>query len=267
MLNHTSPLALHIAHNVSLIILSIVFLPISLAVLFASYSLRLIPSNSQNGRRKALPSHERKTVFVTGISNYKGLGIARTFYLSGHRVIGAVFEPDNVPIVGRCSCALSACYLIQKPDRDSKGISSYISNFLYLVEGEKIDLWVNCSSAAVAIEDSLAAEKIEEATKCRVIQFNSKITKSLEEKYAFIEKTMSLEFAVPETYHITSSNALTDILEKVRDKKYLLTSISEDNPAREDNGQHSTSRLSKSQTEGPGLYSDISPEISTVLPP
>ena len=234
MENGSSSPVLQIAQNASLIILSLLFLPTNLAILFFSYVCRLIPGSFLLRRRKTLPSHQRRTVLITGVSSAKGLGIARMFYLSGHRVLGADFQADNVPVIGTFSRALSACYLLHKPKPDSIGVSSYISNFLYLIEGEKIDLWINCSPATVAIEDSLAAEKVEHATKCKVIQFNSEITKSLRENHTFLEKSKSVGLPLPKSHQIISTETLSEILEKAGDSQYILKNASEDSLTQND---------------------------------
>ena len=121
----------------------------------------------------------------------KGLRIARAFYQTGHRVLGADFESSSVPVSGRFSRAIDKFYRVSEPStRD--GAPQYIRDLVYIVEKEEVDLWISCSGVASAVEDGQAMELIERRTQCKSIQFDVKTTETLHEKDSFIKYTESL---------------------------------------------------------------------------
>ena len=234
MLNKNSPKFAHIAQNASLIFISLLFLPLDTFVLFLSYALRFFrPSNV--ARRKALraPDFYPKTILVTGVGMSKGLAIARAFYQAGHRVIGADFEPNRVPVNGRFSVAIYRFYKLSKPD-DVNGASLYIRGLLDIVQREKVDLWVSCSGVASAVEDGQAMETLERKTGCKAIQFNVKTTATLHEKDTFIQYTREIGLPVPETHNVMSRNEVHQVLNKAKKKHYIMKSVGVDDAVRGD---------------------------------
>lgn len=121
----------------------------------------------------------------------KGLRIARAFYQTGHRVIGADFEPHSVPVNGRFSMAIANFYRVSKPSA-RYGAAHYIRDLVYVVEKEEVDLWVSCSGVASAVEDGQAMELLERKTNCKSIQFGVETTKTLHEKDKFTTYTEAL---------------------------------------------------------------------------
>src|SRR2546429_4495707 len=84
--------------NASLVTASIAFLPLSSSILAFSYVCNiLIPQNGLRGKIRSSPRFRPKTILVTGVGTAKGLRIARAFYETGHRVIGADFQPFGIP--------------------------------------------------------------------------------------------------------------------------------------------------------------------------
>jgi hypothetical protein len=116
----------------------------------------------------------------------KGLKIARAFYQTGHKVIGADFEPYSIPVNGRFSRAIDKFYRVSKPSAQY-GAAHYIRDLVYIVEKEEVDLWVSCSGVASAVEDGQAMEVLERKTTCKSIQFDVKTTATLHEKDSFIK--------------------------------------------------------------------------------
>jgi hypothetical protein len=180
MLHSNSPAILHTAQSIFLILLSITFLPFSTSILFLSYAVRPFVKHDALRRHLQRSPHFRpKTV------------LARAFYETGHRVIGADFEPYGIPVSGRFSRALAKFYPLSKPSAQH-GATRYIRDLVYIVEKEDVDLWVSCSGVASAVEDGQAMEMIERKTKCKSIQFNVETTATLHEKDTFITYTESL---------------------------------------------------------------------------
>jgi hypothetical protein len=213
MLDADSSPLLHAAQNLGLILLSITFLPISTSILVLSYAVRLFAKG--NGVRRRLqrsPDLHSKTVLVTGVGMAKGLRIARAFYQAGHKVIGADFEPHSIPVSGRLSRAIARFYGVSEPSA-KYGATHYIRDLVYIVEKEEIDLWVNCSGVASAVEDGQVMELLERRTSCKSIQFDVKTTGTLHEKDTFIHYTESLGLVrarpvAASIHELTSSNSL-----------------------------------------------------------
>lgn len=192
MLDANSSPILHSAQNVGLILLSIALLPLSISIVILSYAVQLFVN--ENGLRRVLRHSQHfqpKIVLVTGLGMAKGLRIARAFHQTGHRVIGADFEPHAIPVSGRFSKAIAKFYRVSKPST-KYGTAQYIRDLVYIVEKENVDLWVSCSGVASAVEDGQAMELLERRTNCKSIQFDVKTTGTLHEKDSFIHYTESL---------------------------------------------------------------------------
>ena len=238
MLTRDSPRSHHLIQNASLVFTSLVFLPLSTFILLLSYAIQiLVPSQDVSHRRRRIrrsPHFYPKTVLVTGVGMAKGLKIARAFYETGHRVIGADFEPHGVPVNGRFSKALSNFYRLRKPSAQH-GAALYIRDLLDIVHREKVDLWVSCSGVASAVEDGQAKEIVERKTSCRCIQFDVAMTSTLHEKDSFIRYTEKLGLPTPETHEVTSRQAVHMVLNegKRRRKQYILKSVGMDDSSRE----------------------------------
>ena len=244
MLTADSPASLHLLQNVSLIALSLFFLPFSTVILLLSYPLYfLFPHHGLLIRRRNQRSSgfRPRTILVTGVGMSKGLALARDFYLAGHTVIGADFEAHSIPACGRFSRSLQRFYALRKPEADDvTGVVRYIEQLLRIVRSERVDLWVSCSGVASAVEDGQAKEIIERKTDCRAIQFDVRDTATLHEKASFIHHTESLGLPVPETYDVQSRDAVHKVLngrspskEVTRRKKhYIMKSVGVDDAQR-----------------------------------
>lgn len=164
----------------------------------------------------------------------KGLKIARAFYETGHRVIGADFEPYGIPVNGRFSKALTKFYRLQKPS-SQHGAALYISDLVDIVRREKVDLWISCSGVASAVEDGQAKEILERRTNCKCIQFDVAMTSTLHEKDSFIRYTEKIGLPTPETHEVTSRAAVHNVLQEGgrRKKQYILKSVGMDDSSRE----------------------------------
>ncbi|XXG94486.1 hypothetical protein Hte_000743 [Hypoxylon texense] len=164
----------------------------------------------------------------------KGLTLARSFYLSGHRVIGADFEAHNIPCSGRFSRSLSAFYRLPEPNTD-EGRKTYIQCLTQIINTEKVELWVACSGVASAIEDAQAKEIIEQETNCKCIQFDVQTTSTLHEKGAFMDECKRIGLPVPETHEVKSQRDVLRVLSKARPKqKFILKPVGTDDRHRGD---------------------------------
>ncbi|OTB06742.1 hypothetical protein M426DRAFT_50096, partial [Hypoxylon sp. CI-4A] len=149
-------------------------------------------------------NQNQRTILVTGVGMAKGLNIARSFYLSGHRVIGADFESPNIPCSGRFSRSLSTFYGLPKAYQDDDA-KLYAKRLVDIIKNENVELWVSCSGVASAIADARAKELIERHTSCQCIQFDVQTTSKLHEKGSFMKECKELGLPVPETYEVNST--------------------------------------------------------------
>jgi hypothetical protein len=162
----------------------------------------------------------------------KGLFIARSFRKSGHKVVGADFEPHSLPVCGRFSTSLHRFYRLPSP---SAGTEAYAKKLLEIIKNENVDLWVSCSGVSSAVEDGLAADAVEEGSKCKTIQFGAALTQTLHEKYSFIEHTKALGLPIPETSLVLSVEQAMEFLNSRRQgKRYILKSVGVDDSVRAD---------------------------------
>jgi hypothetical protein len=241
VLDGTSPVLYHRLQNVSLILLSLVFLPLNTIILVLSLLVnKVFPNKVQQQRNSIRQKHAFKprTILVTGVGMTKGLSLARLFHLTGHTVIGADFvSPDTPSPCGSMSVSLSRFHRLQKPDAKS-GPDPYIHSLLRIIQSENVDLWVSCSGVASAVEDGMAAEIVAVRTGCGVIQFNVATTQVLHEKHSFIERTRSIGLRIPETFEITEREQVERILRGVAkeriERKFIMKTIGMDDSVRAD---------------------------------
>ncbi|KAI9840264.1 MAG: hypothetical protein M1837_001799 [Sclerophora amabilis] len=253
----------HVLQNASLILLSIIFLPLDTSILVLSYGVRIIRSKDvARDQIRASPTFCPRTILVTGVGMSKGLSLARAFYEAGHHVIGADCEPNGVPVNGRFSRALLRFYPLTRPGGEG-GATSYVQDLLSIVRKEKVDLWVSCSGVASAAEDGQAKEEIESQTACMAIQFDVKLTTTLHEKHSFIEYTASIGLNTPETHHVSSRASAHKVLNNAIEKRYIMKNVGVDDASRGD--MTFLPRPTLSETYHHLLSMDISPQNPWVL--
>lgn len=211
MLNGASPPSLHFLQNIVLIIITLIFLPLSTAILFLNFVGQFLFSSVNESRRRIRrrPSFRPKTILVTGVNMNKGLALARAFYKAGHDVIGADFEHYDIPIPGRFSRSLRKFERLPKPVQKDEG-AAYFDTLVRIIQREQVDLWVNCAGLFTAMEEAQAKEVIERRTRCVAIQLDVATTSMLHQKHIFLQRTQELGLPVPETHHVTSK---TDVLQ------------------------------------------------------
>ncbi|CUS10067.1 unnamed protein product [Tuber aestivum] len=226
-------LAAHIFKNLSLILLSNLFLPISTLVFLLSLLKECIrPSTGA----AVLPPGRRKTVMINSLAMTKGLSLARSFYLAGHRVIGIDVARGGAISSGRFSRALDAYYLVDSPvSEEGGGQQRYEDALLDIIKRESVDMWICVSDEASTVEDAVAAERIRWETGCVVFQSLPETCRTLHHKHLFTQHTDKIGLDTPETVCVTSQDeALRFIKAKVLNgKKYTLKSITLDDAARQ----------------------------------
>jgi len=233
---HKMPLALttshslpaHVFKNLSLILLSGVFLPISTVIFLLSLLKECIrPSPAA----QLLPPEKRKTVMISSLEMTKGQSLARSFYLAGHRVIGIDIARGGVISSGRFSRAVETYYVVDSPvSEEDGGQQRYEDALLDIIEKENVDLWICVSDVASTIEDAVAAEKIRLETKCEVFQPLPETCRTLHYKNLFIQHTDKIGLDIPETVCVTSRAEALQFI-KAREssgKNYILKSIALD---------------------------------------
>ncbi|CAZ82950.1 unnamed protein product [Tuber melanosporum] len=215
----------HIFKNLSLIFLSGFFLPISTVILlFSLLKECLWPSPDA----LLLPPEKRKTVMISSLATAKGLSLARSFYLAGHRVIGIDIARGGEISSGRFSQALDAYYVIDSPvSEEDGGQQGYEDALLNIIRRESVDLWICVSDVVSTVEDAVAGERIRKETECAVFQPLPETCRTLHHKNLFIQHTGKIGLNTPETVCVTSrAEALQFIQAKeLSGRKYTLDSI------------------------------------------
>ena len=146
-------------------------------------------------------ARRRKTILVTGVSMTKSLTIARNLSQhTPHRIIGADISALSP---GRFSNAIAKYYRLDTPSGDDA--EPYIDSILSIIQREKVDLWISCSSVVAAVEDGQVvrlAEKQakEQGRKFEAVQFREDVVEKFHEKDKFIDYIESLGLPIPTFY-------------------------------------------------------------------
>ncbi|KAI1384967.1 uncharacterized protein F4822DRAFT_416863 [Hypoxylon trugodes] len=219
------------------ILLSVIILPLSTSIVCLLCMRRILSNHNpeETPRNSSYAKSPKRTVLVTGVGMAKGLALARSFYLSGHRVIGADFERAGIPCPGRYSRSLSAFYRL--PEQDAKdNAKAYTKRLIDIIQIEVLDLWVSCSGVASAVEDAHAKELVERHTSCKCIQFDVEKTSILHDKGSFMEECKKLSLSVPETHEVKSKRDILRILSasttSTAERKFILKPIGVDDANR-----------------------------------
>ena len=232
------PEYLHAIRDWSLVLISALFLPASLSLILFTRVLLAFRSNVFYRQRTAQPGTPRAKVLVTGVGMEKGLFLARLLYQGGCTIIGADFEPHNIPVCGRYSRALHRFYRLEDP-KGGTSEAGYIDQIIQIVREEDIDLWISCSGVSTAMEDAQLMERLEAETRCRAFQFNTKYTARLDSKFEFMKLTQELGLEYPCWYGLQSeqdvgavmAKILADDQERVR-KQFIIKNAGMDDKSR-----------------------------------
>ena len=238
--------------------LALTILPPSLIALFFPHSSStLIDALEHRTLCRSERGFVQRTVLVTGVGMTKGLTLARSFWLCGHRVIAADFHIEGcstwTPWHGRVySRAFDKVYSLKKlgskggtVDKREKASAQldYIREICRIVKHEGVDLWVSCSGVASAVEDAMVKEALDnmplaKGARCACIQFDVPTTSTLHEKSSFTQHTKSLDLPVPQTCDVTSHSEALHSLERASEqhpsRKYILKPVGMDDANRGD---------------------------------
>ncbi|OAP55397.1 hypothetical protein AYL99_10370 [Fonsecaea erecta] len=210
-------------------------LPVSTLLLIFNL-LCIAPSAwvSVHQRLKKVPGFRSRTILITGINTPHGLRLARAFHSTGHKVVGADYEPDGFPIHVRFSNALSRFYGLPPQSDDSRQVA-YIACLVRIIQEEQAELWVNCTSSVDPSTEAHARSAIEQSNQCQCFALRVDNVPYFATKEAFLLYAASQGLPVPETYHVRSRDEVHNVLNKARGRrKYLLHNVDQ-------NGLHASS--------------------------
>ncbi|GKZ28698.1 hypothetical protein AbraIFM66950_011764 [Aspergillus brasiliensis] len=231
-----SILQLQILVHLFRVAISLALLPLDNTILLAAYAAGCIPfsltdANKTGARRRAAALRDKqfkpRTVLVTGIDTPYGLAIARGWYYSGHRVIGAeVVGGDDSSAVAcgeSMSRVLSGYYRITTTTTGTGATKGYAAQLLDVVMKEKVDVWIPCCEEMEGEEDAVAKGVIEARTGCKCVTLDrgmadilssSSSSSSSSDQEAFLAFLVEKGLPVVERHEVLSRDAVHKILHR-----------------------------------------------------
>jgi hypothetical protein len=208
----------HVSKNVLLLALSAFLAPVSALLVLLGLAVTKLHGErnatfTKEDKRHVAATRPRKTILVTGVSMTKGLTIARNLAQhTPHRIIGADISALSP---GRFSNAISKYFHLQTPIGNDA--EPYIDSILSIIQNEKVDLWISCSSVVAAVEDGQVVRLAEMQARERgrpfaAIQFREDVVEKFHEKDKFIDYIESLGLPVPESHRCTDAHEALDVL-------------------------------------------------------
>lgn len=186
----------HLIKNTSLLLLSLLFLPINTLILTTCLLYRRLHPSAPS------PAPNRKTILISGLAMAKGLHLARTFHATGHRVIGVDFTHtqfghSRVPSSGRFSRALDAHYTVSA--------THYIPDMLAIILRERVDAFFCVSGVATTLEDALLKAFLNKSgCACKILQLHPETAELLHDKHSFIAAVGAAGLPAPVTKMVTT---------------------------------------------------------------
>ncbi|KAE8383296.1 hypothetical protein BDV26DRAFT_252045 [Aspergillus bertholletiae] len=199
--------------------ISVILLPLDNAILFTTclvghFYVFLSHSNPVHRRQAARRDVQfyPKTIFITGIDTPYGLALARCLYYHGHRVVGA--DITGLPFASGAgmSKTLATFYRIPR--------SHYVSRLLDIIQREKVDIWIPCSSRASVLEDAIAKQAIESRTACKCIHLDTEWVNRFSDTESFTQYLVEKELPVVENHRVQSRDSVHKILHRSPSKVY-----------------------------------------------
>ncbi|KAI5791341.1 hypothetical protein FPQ18DRAFT_335973 [Pyronema domesticum] len=227
----------HIFKNISLIALSILFLPLD-AFITATCLLWNFSQRFSDPPPAAPRNEPRRTVVVSSLCMAKGLLIARSFHLAGHKVIGVDFDTAHYahsPVIssGAFSAALARYYRVATP-RTDESRAKYATDMVDIIKKEGADLWICVSGVASTTEDALIKATVERETKCKVFQPDPETCDQLHEKHEFIRLVKEAGLRTPLTTLVTSREEVYEVLQQHPSTQFIVKCVELDDVSRSD---------------------------------
>ncbi|KKK25985.1 hypothetical protein P175DRAFT_0480680 [Aspergillus ochraceoroseus IBT 24754] len=196
------------------IAISLFLLPLDNAIFLVVVVLGRLSSGSVRRRQDVLEDVRfyPKTVLVTGVDTPAGLNVARSWYHEGHRVVGADVGVSRLASGPSKSRSLAAYYCIPKPQ--------YVSRLLDIIQREKVDIWVPCSSGTSVFDDALAKQAIESRTRCKCITLDPEISSEWARPESFVQYLVGKDLPVVESHQVHSRDSIHRILHRSPTKVY-----------------------------------------------
>ncbi|TCD68530.1 hypothetical protein EIP91_010586 [Steccherinum ochraceum] len=229
-----------------LIFTSVVSLPFTLVLTLIALVWTAISSIGLRPSYPAWPN--RKTVLVTGARSNKALTLIRALKRAGHRVIAAEEEEWGVLAPARFSRAVDKYYLLPDAphnfEEDGKSSNAYIDAIKALVQSERVDAWIPCSSVQATMQDAEAARQIVEGrlgdrrkgAVCDVFIQHPDLAGTLHWKDRFLDLLTELGYPTPEGRRVTNIAQALDFLYSPdhAGHRYILKCLTLDDLARDD---------------------------------
>jgi len=177
--------------------------------------LQLIEQHEAHRKRcQDEPGFREHTILITGINSIKGIFLARSFYLSGHTVIGSDFEWFSLLSPARFSCTLAKFHSLPlhlKFGDLEPSTYDYAEEILGLMDDTSIDLWICCSTPGrILLLDARAKQLVEERSRCRCVQFDGATALRLQgtprNLFSLVEAEVGV--SLPETHKVTSKETV-----------------------------------------------------------
>lgn len=220
----------------SFIFLAVSVFPLSTFLLVFNYIfISLVSRDSIRQHLVRTPGFISRTILLTGAHTPQGLHLARAFHETGHKVVGADYEPRRLPIPARFSRVLSRFYRLEAQPEDSNGVK-YTAALIRIITREQVDAWINCDGSVDPMVDAQARETIEQNTDCHCFGLRTADATYFATRDAFLMYTKSLGLPVPESYLVGSRDEIHKVLSKAhRRRRYLLQSLHLEGLAAESN--------------------------------
>lgn len=218
--------------TILLVALSMITTPVTaiLAILAGTYSFL--------NHRHMSPTPIRRTVLITGARNTKCLFLARAFHREGCRVVVAE-EPDWFHLnMTRFSNSVDSYYRLPDPGDSPE---AYKSAILCIIDREKVDIFLPCSSPSYTTLDAEVALDISQNTTknaCSSFIPHPTLTSILHWKHDFISLCSELGMVVPESVLVSSVRQAAEFLHSStrhrRNNQYITKCLAFDDLARTD---------------------------------
>ena len=207
--------------NATLILLSLLFVPIGATILCYSFAARAFSHEKAARQRLRKQSDFRpRKILITGFGTTTGLVLARNLYRAGHAVVGADWESD-IPLASRFSRAIESFYALPSVTKDN-GAAYYAQELIRIIGRESVDMWISCRDDALG--DARARKVVECSNrKCVAFHFSSDSATLLSDQTSFLTHLRSIDLPAPEIHPVSSRAAVHGVLNGSRRHKKTYT--------------------------------------------